>query len=191
MAAIEVIAVVLALVYVVLASLNSPWCWPFAFVSSALVSYQVWFAYRLLFDAGLNIFYAAMAVVGLWRWQTRRAARGPERVKPITALSLREHAYIIAGGLAVSLLCGVLAQAYTKVSFPYLDALTTVFSVVGTFLLVERKLENWLYLLAMDVLYVYLYSAKGSALFAGLFVVYTLLAGVGYYNWRRLRMEAV
>ena len=167
----------------VLAARNSAWCWPFALVSSALWAYQVWTAYGLLFDAALNVFYAGMAVVGLWAWA--RGSRA-EVAAEIRVAPLREHLQWIAGGLVAAGVCAVLAKAYTTAGLPMLDAVSTVGSVIGTVLLIQRKLANWLYLLAMDVLYVGIYWERGSVLFAGLFVVYCALAVVGYLNWRRL-----
>lgn len=184
---IEWSAVVLALGYVVLAARNSPWCWPLAFVSSCLWAYQVYAAYALYFDAALNAFYAVMAIVGAVQWL--RGGAGGEPL-PITRLPLSTHAAWIGGGLAATGLAWVLAEAYTDAARPLADALTTVFSVIGTILLVRRVVDNWLYLLAMDLVYVWLYLERGSLLFAGLFVVYSVLAVVGYAAWlRELRVE--
>lgn len=182
--AIEVAAVTLALVYVVLAARDSAWCWPPAFVSSGLWAYQVFVAYDLYFDAALNVFYALMAVAGLWRWS--RGDPGAD-ANPITSMSAREHLAWITAGAVATAACVVLAKAYPAAAMPLADATTTVYSVIGTILLIERRLENWLYLLAMDVVYVWLYWERGTPLFAGLFAVYCVLAVVGYVSWRRLR----
>ena len=180
---IELLATALALLYVVLAARGSAWCWPPAFASSCLMAYRVFAAYDLYFDAALNAFYAAMAVVGLWRWTrgTPNAGEAP----PITAMSWREHAAWIGGGAIVVAVGAGLAEAYTAAARPLADATTTVYSVIGTILLVERRLDNWLYFAAMDAVYVWLYHERGSALFAGLFAVYTVLAVIGYASWRR------
>lgn len=186
---IELLATALALLYVVLAARDSVWCWPPAFASSCLMAYRVFTAYGLYFDAALNVFYAAMAVVGLLRW-TRGGAH-EAAAAPITSMSWREHAAWIGGGAVVVAVCVVLAEAYTAAALPLPDATTTVYSVIGTVLLVERRLENWLYFVAMDAVYVWLYLERGSALFAGLFAVYTVLAVIGYLSWRRLAGEGL
>lgn len=181
--AIELWACVLAVIYVVLAARNSAWCWPFAFVSSCLWAWQVWFAYDLLFDAGLNVFYAVMAIWGAWRWW-KRADDPAEDL--ITTFTPKQHGLIIGFGVSLSLLLGYMAVNLTSAAMTYLDALTTVFSVFATFMLIERKLENWIYLLIMDVLYVYLYIQRGSVVFAGLFVIYCVLAIGGFFAWKKL-----
>ena len=171
------------MIYVVMAARNSAWCWPFAFISSCLWAWQVWFAYNLLFDAGLNIFYAVMAIWGLWLWWK---TDGTTAEKPITSLTTKQHMLLIGFGVSVSLLLGYIASVTTTAAMSYLDALTTVFSVMATFMLIERKIENWIYLLVMDIIYVYLYIQRGSLIFAALFAVFCVLAILGYFSWKRI-----
>ena len=65
---VEILAVVLAIAYVLLAIRQSIACWVAAFVSSCLYVW-VFFAARLYMDSALNVFYAAMAVYGFWQWR--------------------------------------------------------------------------------------------------------------------------
>ena len=178
---IELWATALALGYVVLAARDSVWCWPLGFVSSCLMTYQVLRAYSLYFDAALNAFYAVMAVVGLVRWT--RGGRGGEPA-PITPMSRREHAVWIGAGIGATSGCLVLAQALPGAALPLPDATTTVFSVLATVLLIERRLENWLYFAICDAAYVAIYLDRGSVVFAALFALYTVLAVAGYASWR-------
>ena len=190
----------LAVVYVVLAARNNPWCWPLAFGSSLLWAYQVWAVYSLYFDTALNLFYAAMAVVGAWRWWGSRASAstltdgGPNggatsaaAIRPMTG---REHILMIFGSTGATLVLWVLAKAYTSAALPGIDAATTVVSIGATILLIERKLENWLYLLAADVAYVFVYWERGSAIFALVFVLYCVLAVYGYRSWLQMSRPA-
>ncbi len=186
--AIEWWAVGLAIIYVILAARNSAWCWPFAFVSSCLWAWQVWFAYSLLFDAALNIFYAVMAIWGAWRWLTHAGGHTDDS---ITTISTKQHLLTIGFGVSASILLGYFASVTTIAALSYLDALTTVFSIMATLMLIERKLENWIYFLVMDIIYVYLYLDRGSVIFAGLFVVYCIMAVIGYLNWKKIRANQV
>ena len=47
-----------------------------------------------------------------------------------------------------------------------MDAFTTIFSIIATFFLVRRKLDNWMYWVMIDAVYVYLYASRGAFLFA-------------------------
>ena len=181
---IELAAVASAIAYVVLAARPSAWCWPVGFVSSCLWAYRVFVAYDLYFDAALNGFYAAVSVVGLWRW-TRGGGDGGGAAAPITRMRAREHVAWLALGAGATAGCAVLAEAYTEAAMPLADAATTAYAVIATVLLIERRLENWLYFLAVDAAYVWLYLERGSPLFAGLFAGYCGLAAWGYASWRR------
>ncbi len=157
-------------------------------MSSLLWAYQVWTAYGLLFDAFLNIFYAVMAVVGYWQWaRTREAsaafAKTLAESHGISAMSSSEHFRVLAAGLGLSGVLYVLAKAYTTAQLAGPDAVTTVFSVLATFLLIDRKLENWLYFIVIDIAYIWIYLDRGSVVFAATFVIYTIMAIVGYRAW--------
>lgn len=183
-------AIGFALIYVILATRNSAWCWPFAFVSSCLWTYQVYNSYSLYFDAALNTFYAVMAIVGLWKWLHARPIKQAlaEKVTdlPISKMTPREHLQWIGIGLALSVVMWVLAKAYTAAELPGPDAVTTVFSIIATILLVQRKLENWLYFFVFDLVYVWIYWERGSPLFSGMFVIYCVISVLGYFNWKSL-----
>ncbi len=188
--AIEWLACGLAFAYVTLAARNSAWCWPLAFVSSLIWAYQVWYAYGLLFDAALNVFYAVMAVVGLARWlgwfgRTAAFAKTGHTAPTISRMPARAHLIVLAIGSALSVGLYVLAKAHTSAQLAGPDALTTVFSVLATFLLIDRKLENWLYFIVIDAAYVWIYLERGSVVFAGTFVIYTVMAVVGWRSWNR------
>lgn len=168
-----------ALVYVILSARNNIWCWPFGILSCALWAY-VSYGYRLYSDVLLQIFYVVMGFWGLYNWQ-----RGGEngQAVPITRMPLREHLiYLLIGGIG-GLLLGHLFS-YTSAEASYWDAYTTVFSVLATVMLVGRRLENWLYWIAIDLAYAGLYYSRGALLFGVLMVVYTLIAVYAYRKWR-------
>ena len=188
---IEWVAVLLALIYVILAARNSVWCWPFSFVSSCLFAWQVYYAYGLYFDTALNVFYALMALWGLWSWLNASGTNASSEPLKIRSQRWQAHLLWIGSGLVLTLLFWVLAKAYTEAQRPFWDALTSIFSVFATVMLIRRKVENWIYLLVMDLIYVVLYWERGSVLFASLFVLYSILALHGYRSWRKMmRLES-
>ncbi|NJB86856.1 nicotinamide mononucleotide transporter [Lewinella marina] len=193
---VEWIATAAALAYVYLAARDSNWCWFFAALSAALWGYQSFVVYQLVSDALLQAFYLVMAGVGLFRWQRTRGTR-PENemldglaVEPappetdIQRMSILEHALTLGGGLATGLLLGYTVGSLTTATQTYLDAVTTTFSVIATFLLIGRRLENWIYFIVIDAAYVYIYLRSGALLFALLMVLYVIMAVYGYLAWR-------
>ncbi len=179
-------AVVTALVYVGLAARSSAWCWPFGFVSAVLWAWTTYALYGLVSDALLQVFYAVMAVVGWWQWQHgRTTASGRTAQLPITTLPLRAHLLWSGLAAALALVLGFGFSYLATAVATYPDAFTTTFSVLATFLLIRRKLENWLYWVVVDLAYGWLYFSRGAVLFGLLMVVYVGMAVYGYVTWRR------
>jgi nicotinamide mononucleotide transporter len=180
---IQILAFLFALVYIFLAAQNSIACWVFGIFSSGLWAYEAWFEYELLYDSVLNLFYVIMGGVGWWQWAQKKSRT--ERFG-IISLSSTTHLYILLFGGVVSLLAALIAQAYTNASLPFIDAPTTVFSIIATFLLIKKDIGNWVYWIVVDAIYIGIYIHKGALLFALLFVIYTAMAIVGWQKWRKL-----
>ena len=176
------LALVTSLAYVVLAARSNNWCWLFAAVSTAVWAYQSFFAYNLVSDALLQVFYFVMAGVGLWRWRSTTAAT---KVIPVRRMTIGEHALTLGGGLAGGGALGYFFSNTMAAAATYPDAITTVFSVITTFLLIDRRLENWLYWVVIDVAYVWIYFSTGAALFGLMMIINVIIAVYGFINWRR------
>ena len=179
-----------ALAYVFLAARDNPLCWWFAAVSTACWGYLSYAVYGLPADALLQLFYFIMAGVGLWKWY-RGGTDG--EIDPVRRMTKREHAGVIFGATATGLVLLALIRwgdfATSLATGP--DALTTTFSIATTFLLIDRKLENWLYWIVIDLVYVWIYWTQGAVFFAALMVVYVLMAVYGYRSWRTMLSTGV
>ncbi|WP_341501178.1 nicotinamide riboside transporter PnuC [Gallaecimonas sp. GXIMD4217] len=177
----ELLAVLLAIAYLVLAMRQSQWCWPAA-LGSTLIYVVLFYDVALLSESLLNLYYMAMAFYGWWSWRQGRA----NRTLPITTRPLWWHGAFIAVGVVASLAWGHFMASYTSASYPYLDAATTCFAVMTTWLVTQKVLENWLYWIVIDAVSIWLYAQKELAMTAALFVAYVVMATLGYLSWRRL-----
>ncbi|HEY7379218.1 MAG TPA: nicotinamide riboside transporter PnuC [Steroidobacteraceae bacterium] len=177
----ELLAAVLALLYLVLAARQNPWCWPCALVSTVI---YLWLFYerQLYQQALLQLFYIAMAVYGWWHWRGAGAASEPLRV---SRWSMRQH--VLAAGLVLVLTVttGWAEARFTTAPFPYLDAFTTWGSVITTWMVARKVLENWLYWLLVDCVMVYLSYVAGLPATTLLFVIYLGIVIAGFLAWRR------
>jgi nicotinamide mononucleotide transporter len=182
-AQLEAAGVLFSVLYLVLAIRQNLWCWPAAFVSS-VITIGVMFGARLYSEAGLNVFYAAMAVYGWYQWRYGGES-GRNRALPIALWPLKTHAIAIGGSAAASVAIGWLMSSNTDAAFPYLDAFVLVSSIVTTYMVARKILENWLYWLVIDSLSLYLYLERGLLLYAGLFGLYLVLVVIGLARWQR------
>ncbi|HEU4531709.1 MAG TPA: nicotinamide riboside transporter PnuC [Steroidobacteraceae bacterium] len=180
----EWLAVFLGLAYLILAARLSLWCWPAAFVSSAIYL-ALFFERQLYQQALLQVFYVVMAVYGFAQW--RRGLREPG--EPVHRWSLRQHALAIGAIALLTIVTGALEARYTDAPMPYLDAFTTWGSVLTTWMVTRRVLENWLYWIVVDGVLVHVALASGLIPTAGLFLVYIGIVIAGYFSWRRLQLR--
>ncbi len=181
MRVLELAAVALAIAYLVLAIRQNIWCWAAA-LASVLAYVVITYHARLYMEVGLQVFYAAMAVYGWQQWR-----RGGERGEGVAVgvWPWQRHALAIAGIVAASLVAGRWLEANTDAAFPYLDSFTTIGSIVTTYMVARKVLENWIYWFVIDALYVYIYAARGLVPTAVLFAFYLVLVVIGFRRWLR------
>jgi nicotinamide mononucleotide transporter len=175
----EWIAVVTSLSYVYLAARESIWCWLFAFISSGLYVFLTFHA-QLFLESSLQFFYVIMAIYGFFKWNST-----PLQSKRIIKWPLINHLTNITLSALVTAILGYLFATYTSQAAPYLDAFTTVFSLVATFMVAHRVLENWMYWIVIDAALVFLYFGRGLKLTALLMAVYCIFAIFGFFHWKK------
>jgi nicotinamide mononucleotide transporter len=177
----EVIAVVAAVAYLLLAIRQNILCWFFALVSTAIYT-ALFIGAKLYMESLLNVFYFGMALYGWYFWHT-----GSERdsAVPVTRWQLPVHAAALAVITTGSVLCGALLDKYSDAAYPYVDSLTTFSAIWATFLVARKVLENWWYWLVIDAVSVFLYWSRDLQLTSLLFVAYVALIPFGLIAWTR------
>jgi nicotinamide mononucleotide transporter len=178
---IEWVAAALALGYLLLAIRQSAWCWSFA-IASALLYLVVFARSGLYMQSALQVFYVGMGIYG-WRTWTGTTEAAPIA---ISRWPLRYHLLAWAGIVLVTAINGALIAQRAGTSWvPYVDAAIAWGSVLTTWMVTRKILENWLYWVVLDAAMAVLAAWQGLAATALLFVLYTLLALRGYWQWRR------
>lgn len=178
----ELVAVVVALAMVGCNIREKHWGWPLAVVSS-IMYFALFWRDRLYGEAGLQVFFAVIALWGWWQWLRGVQADG-------AALSVRR--LDSQGLLRLVLACAVLWPAtglflrhFTDTDVPWWDAFPTALSVVGQFLLGRKFIENWAVWVLVNGVSVALFAYKGLWLTAGLYLVFIGLSVVGWRAWQR------
>ncbi|MDX2287068.1 MAG: nicotinamide riboside transporter PnuC [Bacteroidia bacterium] len=179
---IEWTAVVTGVLCVIFNTRNSVWGWPTGLISVGLYIY-VFFAAKLYADTLLQVYFVATGIYGWHQWLHGGQAH---HELPITRLSRREWLQWMGLGLAGSVLLGFLFDTYTDAALPWPDSFVTAFSFIAQFLLARRKLENWIFWLAVDVAAIGVYWAKDLKPTALLYLIYLGLASYGLVHWRQL-----
>jgi len=174
---IESLAVFFSLLYVILATKENIWCWGAALISVSLYIYICYTA-KLYPETGLQIFYLIMAIIGYFTWNKK----SKEEIKEWSEF---KHLIVITLGALFSFIMGFYFFTYTDSAMPIIDSLTTVFSIIATYMVVKKVLGNWLYWIVIDLLSVYMYFHRDLHLTSLLFIAYTTIAVYGYMSWSK------
>ncbi len=177
----EILAVVFGIAYVLLAAKESLWTWLFAFLSTIIYTVLFWEG-ALLSSSLLNFYYMGMAVYGFLLWRSG-GEQGEELA--VSQWSVKKNVMIILSGIVLTLLLGTLSHKFTEANFPYIDTFVMVFSVIATWMLAKKVLENWLYWMVVDSVAIVLYWKSGYLATIILFMLYVVLAVYAYVTWRR------
>jgi nicotinamide mononucleotide transporter len=179
----EAIGAALGLAYLLLAVRRNLWCWICAFAGTAI--YLVLFAQaRIYMQALLQVFYLVMAVYGFIDWKRGRSESGEVLIRSWTPA---QHALAALAVAAATLVNGWLLTRGTDAVAPYLDSFVTWGSVVTTWMVARRVIENWLYWVIVDGVGAWLFYSQGLLVTTLLFVVYLGIVIHGYFVWRRER----
>ncbi|HNT39918.1 MAG TPA: nicotinamide riboside transporter PnuC [Rubrivivax sp.] len=180
----ELLAFVLALWMVGCNLRVNALAWPLAMASSALYGW-LFLHSRLYGEASLQLLFI---VVAAWGWRQWLAGRGSDgQPLRVHRLGTRQRLQVLAATLAAWPLVALLLQHATDSDVPWLDALPTVGSITGQFLLGRKLVENWPTWLAVNLVSVLLFAVKGLWLTVLLYALFALLSVVGWRAWRRLQ----
>ncbi|MCR5004250.1 MAG: nicotinamide riboside transporter PnuC [Bacteroidales bacterium] len=176
----QIVGVVLGLLYLYLEYKANIWLWLVGLAMPA-VHAILYLRAGLYADFGMEIYYVLAGLYGLVAWLLARGkaedkndSRGICRTPSRTAGVLFAVFVILHFGLYLFL------SRLTDSTVPFWDSFTTALSVIAMWMLSKKYVEQWLVWLVVDAVTVGLYFYKGIPLTACLYVLYTVLAVVGY-----------
>lgn len=179
--ALEWIAVICGVASVIYSMRENILVYPTGIISVLIYVYLA-FQYKLYADMGVNGYYFVMSVYGWYYWTN---TDGVKAQVPVTLNTFKENLYSLAI-LCISL--GVLVFIlinFTDSDVPIWDATTTAFAILGMWLMARKKLENWIAWIITDLISIPLYFYKGLVLTSFQFVIFTVLATMGYFAWKK------
>jgi len=178
-------AVILAVLYLLLAVRQHILCWLCWIISSCLYLYVMYEA-GLYMESMLQIFYIIMGFYGWSQWN-RSGDQGSFQVNRWSRLN---HLIAMAVILMLTFASGQVLELYTEAAMPFIDALTTWGAVVTTYMVAKKLLENWIYWFVIDSISIYLFVSRELYFTAFLFLVYLFIIVIGYRSWREMESTA-
>lgn len=180
---VALISGLLGITSVILCSQGNMWTFVFGFGQILTYSYL---CYLERFYAGLamNTYYFLSQFYGIYAWRKLRT----DNSSIISPRSLRFSAFaiIFVVSAVVGVLTGWLLSLYTDDTQPYLDAVTTVFSVVAQVMLVMAIRQQWWLWLLVDVMYVAMWLMASNWSMVMLYCFWCINCVYGMIRWRNL-----
>ena len=182
---IEPTAVILAIIYLLLAIKQNISCWFAAFFSS-LLYFFVMYSAGLYMEAWLQIFYCVMAAYGWSQWRISITDDSKFLVRTWTRT---QHIKVISLIFFLAFISGLALEKLTNAALPFIDSLTTWGAIVATYMVAKKLLENWIYWFVIDSISVFLFYSRGLFLTSMLFLFYLIIIYFGYKSWTQIRDE--
>lgn len=177
----EFVASIVSFIGVALGITGKRITWPWWALSSAL--YGVFFLqYDLYASAALQIVFIIAAILGWFGWEPTGAKPGP--------LTNKKRVVIVAAILLATLALAPVLKSLGAAS-TYVDAILFFGSFAAQMLMVYEKYESWVLWLVVDAGYVALYASQGLLFTTLLYVVFTVLAALGWSKWYAAHRSAI
>ena len=179
---IELAGSVLSIIYLYLSIKQRVSLWIFGFLCS-LLYVVVFFQSKFYADMSLQFYYLGVSAFGWISWKAGKPKNRKELpVKRTTPLS---GAIILVIALVLYFLYYFILSEYTDSPLPKADAFTTALSIVATWMLARKMIEHWWLWIIVDSVSAGLYFYKALYPTAILFVIYTVMAIIGYRQWKK------
>jgi len=179
---IEILGALAGFVYIFFEIKVSKWMWPIGLLTSVFYV-VVFFDSKFYADMSLQFYYIVISIIG-WYWWLKGGNNGVEL--SINKLTNQLLIKILIVSIFVFLAISYILVNYTDSPLPYWDALTTSLSIVATWMLARKIIEQWLFWIVIDLVSMVLYLYKGLYPTSVLFLIYSILAVYGYIKWRKL-----
>ncbi|WP_241330899.1 nicotinamide riboside transporter PnuC [Chryseobacterium arthrosphaerae] len=174
------------------------WVYPTGIISTLIYVY-ILFNFGLLGDCLINVYYTVMSVYGWILW----AKNSEDHIHvDVTWATRREWLY--AGILFVLSLALVTLIYYYK---PYIDnkfsmeganlglyhldwanwmdVFTTSIFLAGMWFMAKQRIENWIFWIIGDLICIPMMIFKGLGITSVQYLVFTIMAILGYVNWKK------
>ena len=178
---IEIIAVISAILYLLLAAKEDVKCWYAVIISSSLYFYIMYDA-GLIMEAYLQIFYIVMALYGWFKWTRSIQINSNNRIRTWSNI---KHFITITSVVILAVITGFILKKYTNAALPFLDAFTSWGAIITTYMVAQKILENWIYWFVIDSISIYIFVSRELYLTSLLFFIYLIIICFGYASWRK------
>lgn len=184
---IELFGVVSGLIYIYLEIKANIWLWPVGIITAAF--YIIVFSQAKFYaDMGLQVYYLIVFIYGFYIWLRRaKSSNSNKEVLKIRNIRRKELVIYTLVSIISFFIIYYILKRYTDSPLPAWDSFTTALSIVATYMLAHKIIEQWWIWIIVNIVSLGLYIYKDLYMTAFLFIVYGIMAVVGYIEWKKLQ----
>lgn len=192
MSYLEFFATVAGFVFVVLEAKANILSWPVAIVNAVLLFF-LFYQVQLYPDMFLQIFFFVTCIIGWWRWANPKPEEEDRKKElRVSYMPTGQLILIFIVGMIGTALLGTFAKNLHEIfpmifsnpsAFPYLDSFVTVMSITTTFLMIQKKIEAWIFWITIDLLACYIYFVKELRFVSFQYLIFCFISAYGLWHW--------
>ncbi len=184
---VAVISAFCGISYTILAGKGIPACYLIGVVGSVFYSYL---SFKSALWGNLTLYagyYVPMQILGFFQWNKHLKQKKNEIIKVMLSLKERVMMFILTTFVSIIVIYVLNKTGDTR---PFIDGITTVFSVLGMYLTVKRCVEQWIIWIIVNFLSLLMWltiALSGEKVYSTvlMWAVYFGLAIYFYICWRK------
>jgi nicotinamide mononucleotide transporter len=180
---IELLGAIIGLIYIYFSVRQNILTWPVGLISS-IFYIVIFFQTRLYAGMALQVYYAAMSIYGWYYWSKGKNTTTGGDLK-VSFTRPIEWTLIAITFVVTFILIVFVLKNYTDSDVPNIDAFTTTAGIIATWMMARKLIENWVIWVFADLISVAMYIGKQLWVTAFLYLVFTIMAILGFIEWRK------
>ncbi len=195
---VELIGTITGLISVILAGRNKVSNYPIGIIN-IIFFFILFYQVQLYSDMFEQVYYLVVSIIGWYLWlNPKENKKNKENELRITHNSFKENIIysiiLIGGTILVGIFMKNIHIYFPKIfsepaSYPFLDAFTTIMSLLAMYMLAKRKIDNWYLWIVVNVIAVVLYFVKGVKLLSIEYFIFLVNAIISLKYWYKVKKQ--
>ena len=180
----EFIAVIFGIASVVFSRMENILVYPTGLINTILYTYFCFSWWGLYAEGSLNFYYTVMSIYGWVLWSQHKS-NTKERKWKITRSNRHEWLIAMLFFIIAWTVLYFILRRYTDSNVPWGDSFASASAYTGMWLMARKKLENWIWWILTNIASIPLYFYKGAVFTSVQYLVFLVLAILGYITWQK------
>ena len=180
----ELFAVIMNITSVFYAKENNILVYPTGLIGTGIFVY-ILLNFSLLGDTIINAYFFSMSIYGWYFWSRKK---DEVFINQVSTINRNEIKYLFILAISSLIFIYFVYDYFDKWNnwTAYVDNITTAIFFVAMWLMARRKIESWIFWIIGDLITVPLYFYKGLTISSIQYIIFLILAVLGYISWKKI-----